>query len=1023
MLRAGGLALSLLLSPLYAQDASSDAETGAPPAIPEVKLDNPDALIQAGDAALAKGDWLNAAANYQGLLEIAKRTGAPQDRLEPLYFSLGAAYFNINHFDKAREIFTEYTSKYPKAANAFQAHLALARILAAQKNWPDAIKKYEPLRPVAPPMFREDVHIELANAYKENAQSERAIALLEPLVAASVKTTNEVRQALALIELYSVDSPEKGVALLERVKRSPGARPLSVEINFAALKLADELMAAEKEEQALRAYQNLRKKSELLETLTELIAEYERTITRLQGVLRLRNNAAAAASAQLDRVRLFHAQAKAQREALEKEHNYDAVVIYRISRCFTALGRYWEARLGFNHVLENFKDFEDRATALFGVIVCTSRLVPEKGTEDPMKLAERTEELCRRYMKEYPDGPNIQQVAEVLIAQAGVSGDTAKVNAVYEEVMSFLENSPNKAQFLAIRVQNYLEQGQTDKAREAAETFRAQAGDSPMMEDVDFLYALTYFFENKATESLRELKAYRDKYPNGRYLADARYRLAMIMKGEALAERRREKGRKSNFMEVIQECEAIIKDYPGTPTAGDCWALIGDCYKEMTGAEMEKLKLGADEVDKRAANAYMEAALRGASEELVEYGLSQARPLLIAQGRWKDVETLYRDFLRANPDHRLALEAVNWIGKAIKRQGATPEQRAENAERALRFLADTVLETLNDPSKEGVEELLRELALSVAPKRRTAPAAGADAEAAKPRVLSVEELGAEAEAKLEELLGVNEEGKLNGTARARLVYAKHELYITLEARAPKKRDASGKLVVDNAPKKSDQLMEQLATGFTPDDLSARLLAVAGDYFLKRGLQEQAAVYFNRLVQFFPQSLFMDWGLVGLGDLAYAEKDYETAERRYTQAIEEYPGSKYGEAMLGRCRVLYESEKYQEAEKSLKEMFGDKHYPPEVKAEVTWLLGEVRFKMKDYAEAFNYFQRLYLSFKKFPNWMARGFLRAGETKEALGKPVDAVEVYRRAVNDEKNASRMAGEPDFEKVKARKRALGD
>jgi TolA-binding protein len=104
------------------------------------------------------------------------------------------------------------------------------------------------------------------------------------------------------------------------------------------------------------------------------------------------------------------------------------------------------------------------------------------------------------------------------------------------------------------------------------------------------------------------------------------------------------------------------------------------------------------------------------------------------------------------------------------------------------------------------------------------------------------------------------------------------------------------------------------------------------------------------------------------------------------------------------------------------MFGDKSVPKEVKAEVTWLLGEIRFKQKALPDAFNYFQRLYLSFGAFPEWMAKGYLRAGETKEALGKGTDAVDIYRDAVNDARKAAKMKNEPDFQKVKDRLRNLG-
>jgi hypothetical protein len=55
-------------------------------------------------------------------------------------------------------------------------------------------------------------------------------------------------------------------------------------------------------------------------------------------------------------------------------------------------------------------------------------------------------------------------------------------------------------------------------------------------------------------------------------------------------------------------------------------------------------------------------------------------------------------------------------------------------------------------------------------------------------------------------------------------------------------------------------------------------------------------------------------------------------------------------------------------------------------------------------------------------MAKGYLRAGETKEALGKGTDAVDIYRDAVNDARKAAKMKNEPDFQKVKDRLRNLG-
>ena len=987
--------------------------------------------------AFTKGDWATAAANYAGLMFVAKKVSANPELLEPLYFILGASYFNLPDHAKAEAIFNEYVTTYPKGQGIFQAKLALARILKAQKKWADAIKRYEPLKG-GNPIFKDDVNIELAECYNENQQRDKAAALIEAALAPGIRTSGEVRQALKLLEIHAEDNPEKGVDLLERVKRAYGARPLVNDINFAALKLADQLMENQKPEQALLAYQNLRKKNEVLATLTEVAAEYDRSAARYAAIIAAKSGDSATASARMDQVRLYAAQTKAQIEQLTKEQNYDAIVFFRISRCFAQLGRFWESRLGFQWVYDTFKDFDDRAVVLYLLTYSHAKLAPESPDQDGMKLIAATEGLCREYMKTYSTGAQVAEVAEILIAQVQKGKNPEKINAVYDEVMKYLENSPNKASFLAIQVQNHLEQYDYAKAREAALKFRSTAGESPLTEDIDFLYALTFFFEvspegkNNYEGALRELAAYRNKYPNGKYLADVRYRLATMMKGEQLT--KKSKGKPSNFTLVIEECEDIIKSYPGSVSVADCYSLIGDCYKEMTAAEQTEKKLAVSALEKRTADAYMEAVRRGRSDAVIEYSLLQARPLLQSQGRWKELEELYREFYTSNPEHRTAMESIGWISKAIIRQGVTPEEKAANQARARSFLAETVLANINNPSKEGVEDLLQQLAVSSIPKRKkavvdvnivprsptpTAPSSPTPTPAA-PAAPSVAETFAEAEAGLDKLLGM-EEGKLTSVGQDRTLYIKSELAQSIEDKAPRKKGPDGKYVIDDGPKLSGILMEKLVTDFKTDDFSPKLLAKVGDYFIQRGDEERAASCFNRLLQFFPQSVYMDWALTGLGKLAYEAKDFETAQKRYTQAVEEHPGAKYAEARIGLARVLFETDQVPASEKLATELFGDKSVPKQIKAEATWLLGEIRYKQKALPDAFNYFQRLYLSFAAFPEWMARGYLRAGQVKEELGKATDAVEVYKHGVNDPRKAEKLKSEPDFLKVKERLRLL--
>lgn len=1047
----------LAISP--AQDEKKPDEAAAPAeagksVIPDVPLDDPEGIGKRGDEAFGKGDWMNAAANYNALIKIGIKTGAPPESMEPLYFALGICMFNLPNYDEAYKRFTEYTQKYPTGPKIHQANLAIARIFRAQKKWPDAVKQYKPLMNI--PAMKDDVLIELADAHKENQEKDKAIVLLETTLATGLKSIPDVRAALYLVDLYQDDKPEKGVAMLEKVKMTPGARAVVSEVNFAAMKLAEGLMNADKYDQALVAFQNLRKKQEVLDTLKDLDGDYSRAITSLKGRIGPKMPNSAANMQQLDRITMYQKQAQEMIKILEKEANYDAVLYYRIGRCFAALNRYWEARLAFQYVLENFPKYEDAPNVLYALAFCYYNLTPVDPSADNLKMGEQTKKLCRQFLEKYKERAEASQVSEMLITLATRTKNPEEINKVFEEVMDLIKDSPNRSAFLAQQVQNYLEQYDFDKARDAADKFLSDAPkDDPLREGVEYMRGLTWFFKNDYKGAMEQLKDYISRYPGGAYLPDAKYRLAFLVKGEEMARKSKKMSGEPRFRNVIEAAEDIIKNHSNSASVADAYALIGDCYKEMTGDEIEDAGLTVEQVDINTANAYIDALKNAQSDQVAEYSLTQAAPLLKSQGRWEEVRQIYESFRKTYPDHRISLTAVGEICKAIVRTSDSAyakelgeaekakneaeikkyaelrlKAKEEASAKSREYLAQTIMENINSPQKEGVEELMQQLAVAAIPKRKTAPAptpaplpapgATAPPPPKRPEPPSVEEQGKAAEAELDRLLAGG--GALNGVGQARLVYVKAQLYKYLEGRAPRKKDEKGQYIVDTSPKKSDELMKKLDADFKTSDYSSAMLAMLGDAALKAGDKERAAECFNRL-RLMPNSLFLDWAYVGLGEILLAEGNYEQALKNFTIATDEAIGSKYGEAVLGKAKVQFYTDKLEEAEKSLKEVIGDKSYPPESKAEATWLLGEIKFKQKALPDAFNFFQRLYLSFKKLPEWACKGYLRAGETKEALGKFEDAKAVYGEAVNDPKNAERFKELPDFQKIKENLRKIGN
>lgn len=82
------------------------------------------------------------------------------------------------------------------------------------------------------------------------------------------------------------------------------------------------------------------------------------------------------------------------------------------------------------------------------------------------------------------------------------------------------------------------------------------------------------------------------------------------------------------------------------------------------------------------------------------------------------------------------------------------------------------------------------------------------------------------------------------------------------------------------------------------------------------------------------------------------------------------------------------------------------------------LGEIEAKRGRWAEANAYFQRVYVGYQKFLPWVAKAYIRNGESFEKLGKPQEAANTYREMLRDEK----LANFAEVQEARKRLEALG-
>ncbi|HEY8669357.1 MAG TPA: tetratricopeptide repeat protein, partial [Terriglobales bacterium] len=475
-------------------------------------------------------------------------------------------------------------------------------------------------------------------------------------------------------------------------------------------------------------------------------------------------------------------------------------------------------------------------------------------------------------------------------------------------------------------------------------------------EDVNYRIALSALFAGKYQDAMNQLQAYVDKHPNGHFLSDAKYRLAVCKYAASL------------YDEVIADCQAWEKQFPTNPQLGEVLALLGDAY-------------AASDREAAAIPIYIRSYQTAATDEVMNYSLFAASKLLQKQSDWSKVAELFSGFVKDKPDNPTVVSALYWLGKAKAHEGKIDE--------AKQLAADTIKKYIDDPRRDAVEQLITQLAQLCVKKKK--PAEAENALAAAPEALVGQALPlatpeVDAGVELDRLLATAGNND-SPAAKARIIFARAEL-----ARLRRQ------------PAEEEKNIAQIASDFKPEDLSPLLLGTAGDYSLGKGKFDQAANFYQRLMDDFPKSQMVDYAYSGLGEIAYQKKDYPKALKYFTDGAEKIAASqKLKEITVGRAKTLLALGKLDEAQKGFEQVASVREWRGEATAFSVYSLGQIAAQRGKWAEANAYFQRVYVGYQKFLPWVAKAYIASGESFEKLGKTQEATNTYRELLRNDKLAN--------------------
>ncbi|MEI8341886.1 MAG: tetratricopeptide repeat protein, partial [Verrucomicrobiota bacterium] len=693
---------------------------------------NLNAMFQAAMASFQQGNWPDTVSKLEQFIKVIQpEPNSPvQGQFEPVYYTLAASYFNVPDYNKALAAFKDFLTKFPKSTRVADATLAMAQCYALMepKNLAEAARLYTSLE--ANPAMRDQVLLAEANVYKLDGKQDKAIETFERMIAQGINNSSACTGAVSLAQLYVENKAiDKAFKILDQVRQKQFLVENIMQFNSLLMSLGDKLMEAGNFQGALNCYRFVGTREEVIAAQRQRLAILKKQLD--DTVAKMRANPAQAAEfiAVSNDLRNKVKEADALSAAYEKLPDFGPSLLFRYARCYGEMKKNWECIVIYNDILARYKEAADREPALYGLIVALIDV-------GRIELAQQN---CETYLKEFPQGANVNAVGYLMGASAMQANDPEKAVTYFGKVLADQPNSKFKNEIEFMLGNALFAQGKFEDAIKAYKLYIKDFPDGSYIEEAGYRIALSQLLNGSYQEAMEMFGEYVQKYPGGSFAPDARYRLAVCYYAA------------QQYDKVREICEAWEKDYQGNPQLAEVLALEADVYSAI------------DENEK-SIELYLRSYKAAQTDEVLNYSLFEATKKLQKLGQWEQIATVFEEFVKNNPNHPTASSAMFWIGKAKARTGK-PEE-------AKKFYAETIKKYIDNPSREAVDQILTQLATLC--MKKTAPVADGAADS---------DPGAE----LDALLG-SVSSDQTPTAKARILFAKAELARLRKQTAEQQKD-------------------------------------------------------------------------------------------------------------------------------------------------------------------------------------------------------------------------------------------
>lgn len=410
-----------------------------------------------------------------------------------------------------------------------------------------------------------------------------------------------------------------------------------------------------------------------------------------------------------------------------------------------------------------------------------------------------------------------------------------------------------------------------------------------------------------------------------------------------------------DYQTSIKELRDYMRAYPGHEENGEARILLGDAL--MNEGQMEEGIAYLKGIPKSEARFYEEGIFK----------IGKAYKLMEEYDKLRD---LMLEFKEGSPRSPRVAEAIYNIGWVFRQQNQ-PEKARDIYWEAIREYGD-------DPGIRSVDDLFPALA----------------------RLYKGPEESAQYLARLDDLTKeADSTGKKTLAMRA----------LWAQAQAQKR----------SAPARSQEILVQTSSRADVQTTNPLLLTDFAEALLENGQEKEAEQMFRDLVKWNPRAPQKDRALAHLGLMEMKRGNNQAALAYFERFERETLGSLlFGQVLLAKAQLLEDRGRKEDALKALEAILANQFSNGKEKAEALFRIGQIHMAQGKPQLAVPYYQRIYVMYGRWGEWVAKAYLRSGEAFEELKDTQSARKTYQELIEKED----LARFPETTQAKGRLETLG-